>query len=294
MSLRSMTGYGGASVISAGVTVEVELSSVNRKQMDIILSLPRPLSALEPRVEEEISKAISRGRITGDISVRLSSEARRRGVVVDEELARTYLRAIRRTAKNIGLKDDLGSRALLELPDVVRYEQEAESAEQIWPILNRALQGALRHLLAMRLREGRELQKDLEKRVKQLGARLDRVRQRAPQVVASYREKLQARLKAAGFEFQNTDERLLRELAFFADKSDITEEITRLDSHFKQAHKLMQSNEPAGRSLDFLAQEMFREINTIGSKANDTAILKDVVSMKAELERIREQVQNVE
>jgi uncharacterized protein (TIGR00255 family) len=138
------------------------------------------------------------------------------------------------------------------------------------------------------------LQKDLEQRFGKINAALERIKKQAPSVTAYYREKLQARLKAAGFTMESSDERMLRELALFADRSDITEEVTRLDSHIKQARQLMQSTEPVGRSLDFLAQEMFREMNTMGSKANDTAILKDVVGLKAELERIREQVQNIE
>ena len=177
---------------------------------------------------------------------------------------------------------------------MVRYEQTAESAERVWPLLSRALNLALENMLKMRDREGAALQKDVARRLDGLVSALNRVRKQAPTVVESYRKKLMARLRDAGFVMGSSDERLLRELALFADKSDITEEITRLESHIQQAHKLMQSKEPVGRSLDFLAQEMFREMNTMGSKANDGDILPNVVAMKAELERIREQVQNVE
>lgn len=289
-----MTGHGRGEASAGGVKVEIELSSVNRKQMDVSLSLPRSLSVLEPRLVEEVHRAVSRGRVTGEVSVKLSSVARQRGVCVDAELARTYLKEMRRTAKSAGLKDDFGGSLLLSLPDVVRYEQPGDEAERLWPLLKRALGAALKNLLVMRGREGRALQRDIEGRFKTFGRRLARIGAQAPQVVERYRAKLLERLKSAGLSIDTTDERLLKELALFADRSDIAEELTRLESHLKQAAKLMASNEPAGRSLDFLAQEMFREVNTLGSKANDTGILEDVVALKAELERIREQVQNIE
>lgn len=294
MSLRSMTGYGRGEASARGIKVEVELSSVNRKQTDINLSVPRSLAVLQPQIEEEIHKTISRGRITGEVAVLLSRSARQRSVRVDEDLARTYVTAIRKTARRLKLRDDLGTGALLQLPDVVRFEQTSDAAETIWPILEDALGQALRHLLRMRRREGARLQQDLEKRFANMARRVARIGRQAPRVMERYRRKLQARLKAAGFTVAASDDRLLRELAFFAERSDITEEITRLDSHLRQAKKLLQSEQPAGRSLDFIAQEMFRETNTVGSKANDAAIMKDVVALKAELERVREQVQNIE
>lgn len=294
MSLRSMTGYGRGAAAAGGMQVNVELSSVNRKQMDISVTLPRSLGVLEPRVEEVICEAMSRGRITGEVYVRLSPVARRRSVCVDQELAKTYVENIRKVAKKIGLKDDLSGSDLLSLPDVIRYEQPTDDAERVWPVLHAALKQALAELLKMRLREGAALQRDLKARLKTLVAALARVRESAPKVVEVYRGKLRARLESAGFSVDTADERLLRELALFADRSDITEEITRLDSHIQQATKLLDSKEPVGRSLDFLAQEMFREVNTMGSKANDTGIIREVVEIKAELERIREQVQNIE
>lgn len=294
MSVKSMTGYGRGVASARGVRVEVELSSVNRKQMDISLSLPRSLNVLEPRIEEAIGRSLSRGRVTGEVWVRLSSAARQRGVCVDEDLAKVFVREIRGAARRLGLKDDLGGSLLLSLPDVVRVEHPDEDAEAIWPLVEKALRQALAELSAMRAREGRALQKDVEKRLAFLERKLAGVRKHAPATVERYREKLLTRLREAGLGVNTGDERVLKELALFADKCDISEEVTRLDSHIRQARKLMQSAEPVGRSLDFLAQEMFREINTTGSKANDGAIAADVVAMKAELERIREQVQNIE
>lgn len=294
MSLLSMTGHGRGMASANGVKVEVELSSVNRKQMDVAVSLPRSLTALEPLVVEEIHNSLSRGRITGEIVIRLSTQARQKAVCVDDALAETYLAELRKAAKRLKLKDDFSGSLLLNLPDVLRYEQPIDAAEKAWPLVSKALKAALKALIQMRTREGSTLQKDIEQRFGKIGAALERIEKQAPSVTEHYREKLQARLKTAGFTMESSDERMLRELALFADRSDITEEVTRFDSHIKQACHLMQSAEPVGRSLDFLAQEMFREVNTMGSKANDSRILKDVVALKAELERIREQVQNIE
>ena len=294
MSLRSMTGHGRGMASSNGVKVEVELSSVNRKQMDVSVSLPRSLTALDPLVYEEIHKALSRGRITGEVVIRLSTRARQKAVCVDDALAETYLAELRKAAKRLKLKDDFSGSLLLNLPDVLRYEQPTDAAEKAWPIVSKALKSALKALIRMRTHEGSALQKDIERRFDHIMAALERIKKQAPNVTEYYREKLQSRLKAAGFTMETSDERLLRELALFADRSDIAEEVTRLDSHIKQARQLMQSEEPVGRSLDFLAQEMFRELNTMGSKANESGILRDVVELKAELERIREQVQNIE
>jgi uncharacterized protein (TIGR00255 family) len=294
MSLRSMTGHGRGMASSNGVKVEVELSSVNRKQMDVSVSLPRSLTALEPLIYEEIHKTLMRGRITGEVVIRFSTQARRKAVCVDDALAETYLAELRRTTRRLKLQDDFNGSILLNLPDVLRYEQPADTADKVWPIVSKALKAALKALVRMRTREGSVLQKDIERRFDKIVAALDRIKKQAPNVTKHYREKLRSRLKDAGFTVETSDERVLRELALFADRSDITEEVTRFDSHIHQARQLMQSDETVGRSLDFLAQEMFREVNTMGSKANDSGILRDVVGLKAELERIREQVQNIE
>jgi uncharacterized protein (TIGR00255 family) len=235
-----------------------------------------------------------RGRITGEVVVWFSTQARQKAVCVDDALAEAYLAELRKAAQRLKLKDDFKGSLLLDLPEVLRYEQPADTAEKIWPMVSKALKTALKAMIRMRTQEGAVLQKDIEHRFDKIKAELERIKKLAPSVTKHYREKLRSRLKDAGFTIETSDERLLRELAFFADRSDITEEITRFDSHVQQARRLMQSDEAVGRSLDFLAQEMFREVNTMGSKANDSRILRDVVGLKAELERIREQVQNIE
>ncbi|HPG00288.1 MAG TPA: YicC family protein [Kiritimatiellia bacterium] len=294
MSLRSMTGHGQGTASASGILVSVEISSVNRKQLDVSIGLPRSLGALEPRVQEEVQKWLSRGRVTGEVNVQLSPAARREAVCVDAELAGAYLRELRSAAKRLHLTDDFQGSALLSLPDVVRFEQPAASSDVAWPLVEKALKQALARLLKMREREGKALQKDMARRLTWISSVVTRIRRVAPAVSTRYAEKLRARLREAGFLAETGDERLLKEVALFADRSDVTEEMTRLESHIAQAHKMMESSEPVGRSLDFLVQEMFRETNTIGSKANDGDVVKEVVELKAELERIREQVQNIE
>jgi len=294
MSLRSMTGFGRGEAAAGGIKVEIEISSINRKQLDVTLVLPKSLEALESRIQEEIHKGISRGRLRGEVFLTLSSDRRRRALRIDEDLAAAYLSALRRTAGRLKLEDDLGSSFLLTLPGVVQFNDGEGDAEAIWPLVSKALTRALQRLVEMKQAEGLSLQKDLEGRMKDLGMYVTRIRRQAPSVVRNYRRNLLKRLESAGLELDVKDERVLKELTFFADRSDIAEELTRLDSHLAQAAGMLHSTEPVGKSLDFLAQEMFREINTIGSKANDARVLRQVVSFKAELERVREQAANVE
>lgn len=294
MSLRSMTGYGRGSASAEGVTVGVEISSVNRKQLDVVLSIPRGMNLLEARISEEVHTALTRGRVTVDISIEWSDAARRKAVRVDTELASAYVTTLREAARTLKVQDDLSIQALVGMPDVLHFARPQEDIERVWRVLQKALRKALLAFNEMRSREGRALQRDLQGRLNILGEHVTTIRRRAPSVVRRYRRTLKERLTDAGVHWEQGDDRLLREIALFADRSDISEELTRLDSHLKQARKMTRSKEATGRSLDFLAQEMFREINTIGSKANDTHILQRAVDFKAELERIREQVQNIE
>lgn len=293
MGIRSMTGFGRGSARQDRLKVEIELSAVNKKQLDVVVHLPRALQTLETRIEDELSHRISRGRVTVNAAVRQAARAPRR-VRLDAPLAHAYVAALRGAARAYRLRDDLGVSALLALPDVLTVEHPEEDAEKVWPALRAALQRALAALLRMRAAEGRELQRDLARRFDLLAAHVDRIAARAPDAVRRYRETLTARLRAGGFEGGEHADRVAREIALFAERGDIAEELTRLRSHFKQARSLLRSRDAAGRALDFLAQEMFREINTVGSKSSDAAIAAEVVHFKAELERIREQVQNVE
>mgnify|MGYP003588049269 CR=1 FL=1 len=294
MSFRSMTGHGRGRALRGGVAAEVEVASVNRRQRDVVVGLPPRLVSLAPRVEEEVGRSVSRGRVSVTVAVRWPAAWKQRQLQVDEDLAAASIKALRRAARRAGLPGDFSPGVLLQVPEVVQFEPPARESERAWPAIRAALAVAVKGLVRMRQREGAILRRDLEARLKKLERLLAEIRRRAPEVVARYRRQMTERLRQAGFEREAADERMLRELALFADKADVAEELTRLESHIAQARTLFLAEESAGRSLDFLAQEMFREANTIGSKANDADIAARVVSLKTELERIREQVQNIE
>ena len=293
MSLSSMTGFGHGESRGDGLRIEVEVSSVNRKQFDLQMHLPRALQVLESRIQDEVGRVVSRGRVTVGVQVVAAGGAEQR-VRVNRPLARAYVEAIRATARDLGLPDTLDSRTLATLPDLLTVEHPEEDVDRMWPVLRRALVQALTRLRRMRRFEGRALAADILGRIATLERRLGAIESRAPEATRRYREGLARRLEAADLVLAQHEERIAREIALFAERSDICEEITRLRSHFGQARRLLRAAGPSGRSMDFLAQEMFREINTIGSKSSDAQIGVEVVEFKAELERVREQVQNVE
>ena len=294
MSVRSMTGFGHGTAQSGGLRVDVEISSVNRKQLDIGASLPKALGQLEVRIHEAVGRALHRGRVSVDVAVRGSPELRRKAVRVDHRLAGAYLAELRRAAHLLKVSDDLGASLLLQLPGVLHVETIEDDVGRIAPLLDRALGRALQKLTRMREREGAALARDLLRRVDAMERIARDLRQLAPEAVARHRVALLERLASVRAEVSVPDERIEREIILFADRSDVTEELTRLASHFDQARGLLRRREPAGKALDFLAQEMYREINTTGSKANDAAMAGRVVLFKTELDRFREQVQNIE
>lgn len=293
MAIKSMTGFGEGSESRAGIRVLVEISSVNRKQLDININLPRNLVTLDAQVQGMIRKEFTRGRISGIVRAE-ASDGFSGTVKFDDKLAIKYVEGIRKTAKKLNLVDDLGAEAIARLPGVVVVEQANLDADQVSVVLEKAMTTALRGLAQMRAAEGKALERDLRNRLDVLEDKVKTIGKLAPNVVSSYRAKLVQRLEEAGIDNLVHDERVLKEIALFADRCDISEELTRLKSHLIQTRRLLRSTEPVGRTLDFLCQELFREINTVGSKASEIEITRHVVDFKTELERIREQVQNVE
>lgn len=293
MALKSMTGFGEGTASAGGIRVIVEISSVNRKQLDVNINLPRNLIALDARVQSLLRQEFSRGRISGIVRVEAANGSV--GTVkVDERLAAQYVEGIRAAAKKLKLDDDLGAEALSRFPGLVSVEQENLDADHVSAVLDNAMDKALRGLARMRLAEGKALAADLRERLTLLEEMMKNIKALSAHVVKSQREKLFQRLEEAGLDDLAADERMVKEVALFADRCDISEELTRLKSHLAQARKLLRSAEPTGRTLDFLCQELFREINTLGSKANEVKITRQAVAFKTELERIREQVQNIE
>ena len=293
MPLKSMTGFGEGSASAGGICVTAEVSSVNRKQLDVNISLPRNLVALDARIQSRVRQEFSRGRISGIVRVE-AADGTAGTVKIDGQLASQYIEGIRAVAKKLKLADDLGAETIARLPGLVSVEQEKLDADHVAAVLDEALDKALRGLSKMRTAEGRALAADLRERLALLEEGMKAIKTRSSGVVESYRAKLFQRLEDAGLEDLAADERMVKEIAIFADRCDISEELTRLKSHLAQARKLLRSTEPVGRTLDFLCQELFREINTVGSKANEVEITRQVVAFKTELERIREQVQNIE
>ena len=292
--MRSMTGYGRGECAKGGFKFTVELNSINRKQSDIAINLPKEFVELEPRIRDDINAHLSRGRINVVVAYHRSDAKAEGSVELDVPLAKAYYRAIQKLQKQIKLDGSVTLDTILRAPGVMKLAETSVDAEAIWPSVRVALQKAVAALVKMREKEGKFLTNDLAQRLGLLESGLEQISGTAPDVVKRYREQLHARVKEAGLDVSVDDERLVKEVVFFADRCDISEEVTRLASHFKQFRDCLKANQPVGRTLDFLAQEMGREINTIGSKANAAEISQQVVKMKAELEKIREQVQNIE
>ncbi len=292
-AMRSMTGYGRGGHSSEGCRVSVEIRAVNRKQAEIGLRLPAELEPLESRIREELNRAVARGRV--EVAVSLEKPSGSASALINREVAAAFAGQLKALHRDLELAGGLTLEALLRCPGVLQPAAAAADPEVLWPVVAEALAAAVREFNGMRDAEGAALASDLAQRVGQLRSAVGRIREQAPEVTRRHREQLLQRIRLAGLENVSAeDERVLKEVVFFADRSDINEELARLESHFAQFDGCCRSSEPVGRKLDFLAQEMNREINTIGSKANDALIAADVVLLKTELERFREQAQNVE
>lgn len=291
MAVKSMTGYGTGTARNPLLRVEIEISSVNRKQLDVALRLPPLLAAHESYIQKRIQSVVSRGRISGTITLRTETKPQ---VRIDREQAKATVEALRYTARQLGLEEDLSASVLLQIPGLISVEQEPLRQEELRGCLDAALDAALNRLDAMRRQEGRALAADFRARLRLLASSLKKIKARRPAVISALRDKLTTGLAATGFAAIATDERVLKEIALHAERSDIAEEITRIESHLQQFNDLLRGEDSPGRTLDFLAQELLREINTIASKANDLSITNEAVQFKTELDRIREQIQNVE
>jgi uncharacterized protein (TIGR00255 family) len=288
-----MTGFGRGEARDGGTAWVVECASVNRKQLEVAASLPRELSELEAAVRGKVGALVSRGRV--NVSIKSDTQSVTAGQLrVDEALARQYLDALQRLSTSFDIRADLSAADIARWPGVFQTDAVTTTADSAWPVIERALDAALARLIAMREAEGAHLKADIVARIAALDAHLQSIAALAPAVPETQRKNLQQRLADAGLPLPLDDERLVKEIAIFADRSDISEELSRAESHLKQFRAYLASAEPLGRNMDFLTQELFREFNTMGSKANNAAISHHVVTAKTEIEKIREQVQNVE
>jgi uncharacterized protein (TIGR00255 family) len=293
MGIVSMTGFGRGEATHEDWRAVVELSAVNRRQFELRVNLPRPLAALEPRIQKRIGAALARGMVTANIGAqRRASSASL--PVLDLDRAAALVASLRQAARHLKLDGEVTLDTLARMPELWKAEDPFDQTETAWHAIRPALEQALDAMLAMRRTEGNALAADLRKQLAALRRRLARVDALAPTVVRQYRRALLERIAAMQLAAGPGPEAIAREVALFADRSDIREERVRLASHLDQAEALLERRIPSGRELDFLCQEMLREINTIGAKANDARLTRHVIAMKSGLESVREQVQNIE
>lgn len=291
--IRSMTGYGRDQQLLHGRSITVEIRSVNHRYFEFSCRAPRGCAFLEDRLKRSLQSAISRGKV--EVSLTLQTiESRHTSVAVDHALAGQYLTALRALGEEYSLPDDLTLSSVARLPDVFTLCRDEEDEEELAADVLSVLQNALTHFVAMRETEGERLRADVLSRVVTMEEHLSFVEERSPQTVMEYRARLTAKLTELLNGAVPDEARILTEAAIVADRLAVDEETVRLRSHFAQLRRIMESTEPVGRKLDFLVQEMNRETNTIGSKCSDTAIAGHVVEMKSEIEKIREQIQNIE
>ncbi len=289
-----MTGFGHTDRLAEGCRLQVDIKSVNHRYSEVMIRMPREWMIWESSLKKIIQQSVRRGRVDVFISCE-GDDAARKDAVIDWPLAEAYHQAAEQLKQRFGLSGSIDLSDMLGLPELVAFRDHSEEAEaRIGQVLNEMVQEAMEQLLSMRKAEGRHLFADLSDRFDKLQGWAAQMISLAPQVAEEYRAKLRQRMDAVLGEAVLDENRLVAEVALFADRSNIDEELTRLRSHFQQGRTLLSSDESVGRKLDFIVQEMNREVNTIGSKANHLELVRLVVEMKAELEKIREQVQNIE
>ena len=291
--VRSMTGYGRTTAESEQWRVTTELKSVNNRYLDLTIKMPKTFNPLEDRLKKEISSALSRGHVDLYVSVEEIGE-NKAAIACDLDLAKEYCRALRQIAEATDVPYQVELTDIASYNGVLTVQKEEQDLDELWPVMARALKDSLSQLVEMRVTEGEKLAAEIEDRIAGLLKIREKIAVRSPLVVEDYREKLTARISDILAEVEIDRDKLLNEPAFFADKADISEELSRLTSHFEQFSDYLRKDEPVGRKLDFILQEINREVNTIGSKANDKEISRLVIEAKGELEKIREQVQNFE
>lgn len=293
--MYSMTGFGRGEHATSALIARVELSSINRKQAEVLVQMPRVYSELEADLRKLALEKISRGRLT--VSIQLESAVEdSSGLQIDTDKVLALQSEIQRlnAIAGSGLNLQLTAADIIRFPDVITTADQSVDIDAAREAILPALHAGLDSLMKMRGDEGQHLKEDTLKRLSILEAEAAFMESHAPSVVTRYRDNLRKRLSDTGLDIDLSDERVLKELGIFAEKCDIAEEITRLASHFLKFREYLDLSEPVGRSLDFLCQELNREFNTIGSKANDAVLAQHVVNAKTELEKIREQIQNVE
>ncbi|NLL42032.1 MAG: YicC family protein [Firmicutes bacterium] len=291
--IKSMTGFGQGEAVDARYSVQVEVKSVNHRYLDLFFRIPKQYSQLEDTIRTVITGRLARGRVEVMLSVEEFGD-QERSVQINNALFRGYLQALRTIQSELESAEPIQLSDVLSLPGLLEVDEPPLDWDNLQGLVSQAANQALDGLEAMRAAEGRRLHADLEEKVLQVEKLREDVAQIAPQVISDYKQRLRERLGELIDGTTLTEERFLGEVALFADRCSIDEELVRLASHIQQFKDTLRSEDSVGRKLDFLIQEMNREVNTIGSKANNVHISGSVVNMKSELEKIREQVQNIE
>jgi uncharacterized protein (TIGR00255 family) len=293
--LKSMTGFGRGEYLDNGHRLIVEIKAVNHRYNEIVIRMPKNLGSLEDKIRRSVSNTLVRGRI--DIFITMDEYGqKKRAVRVDKELAMAYHKSLRDLAELFSTSINDSINHIAKYPDVIKVEEVTEDVLMLWPKLSNAIDMAVGNLMDMRLAEGHNIKQDLVSRIDNIASYLITVEERAPGVLIDYREKILGRMREllATIGAEPDEGRLLQETAIFADRTNITEELVRLKSHLTQIGTALNSDEAVGRKLDFIIQEINRETNTIASKANDFMIANLMVEIKSEIEKIREQIQNIE
>ena len=291
--VRSMTGFGRHQQTVSGLNIQVELKSVNHRYFEYGSRLPRAYNFLDDKLKSYVQSRVSRGKVDVTVYIEAAGDATSE-VTVDHTYAKAVLAALYELRDTYGLKDDISTMALARMPDVLKTRPVEMDEEAVWEAVKTVAETAVDRFVAMRESEGEKLKADVLSRADLILEKVAVVEERNPQTVKDHMEKVEKRMRELLSTATVDEGRLLTEAALFADKIAVAEETVRLRSHIDQLHKLMDSKEAVGRKLDFLVQEMNRESNTIGSKAQDLELARVVVDIKAELEKIREQIQNIE
>lgn len=291
--IRSMTGYGKAQKLVDGREIAVEIRSVNHRFFEFSARVPRSMGYLEEKLKSFVYQYVSRGKVDVSVTV-VSIDEMDSQVLVNTPLAKGYLDALRNLSRELGVEDDVTMSTLARFHDIFVLQKADADADALWEAVRQVTEEALTSYLAMRAAEGEKLRADILNRLDVIEGYVARVEERSPKTVEEYRAKLYAKLCEVLGDQQIDQQRILTEAAIFADKIAVNEETVRLRSHIAQMRQFLQSPQPVGRKMDFLVQEFNREANTIGSKAQDIEIATIVVELKSEIEKIREQVQNIE
>ncbi|MCB2288416.1 YicC family protein [Clostridium sp. CS001] len=291
--IRSMTGFGSGSYEKDGKSFTIEIKSVNHRYFETNIRMPRVLISFEDKIRKVISEKVKRGKL--DVFVTQGNYDKEDvEAYLNEKLAESYMNCLQTLKDKYDIKDDISLAQISRLPEVLTLKQKEEDVSETFEHIEQSLMKALEALLFMREKEGEKLLEDVISKCDLIQGLVDRVRERSPFVVCEYKEKLIQRLNTLHKDVDFDENRVAMEVAIFADKAGIDEEIVRLNSHIVQMKETLILDEPIGRKLDFIIQEMNRETNTIASKANDLEILNTVINMKSEIEKIREQIQNIE